>query len=47
MNDSDLVEIDAENNLVLVTSSDPLDAGPDGEPLIVQYTLDEWEDLNS
>lgn len=47
MNDSDLIEIDIENNIVLVTSQDPEDLDPDGEPLIVQFTLEEWEDINS
>lgn len=47
MNDSDLIEIDVENNIVLVTSQDSEDLDPDGEPLIVQYTLEEWEDINS
>ena len=39
------VVIDEENQTVTVINHNELD--PNGEPLIVEYTLDEWNDINS
>ena len=39
------VIIDEENKIVTVINYDELD--PNGEPLMVEYTLDEWNDINN
>ena len=39
------VLIDEDNQIVTVINHNELD--PNGEPLIVEYTLDEWNDINS
>ena len=39
------VVIDEENQTVTVINYGELD--PNGEPLMVEYTLDEWNDINS
>lgn len=39
------VVIDEENQTVTVINYGELD--PNGEPLMVEYTLDEWNDINT
>ena len=39
------VVIDEENQTVTVINYSELD--PNGEPLMVEYTLDEWNDINT
>ncbi len=37
------IEINEELGIVLIT--DPSELLPDGEPLIVEYSIDEWETM--
>lgn len=39
------VLIDEENQIVTVINYDEMD--PNGEPLMVEYTLDEWNNINT
>lgn len=39
------IEIDSDNGVVLILDSDELD--PNGYPLGIEYTIDEWNEINS
>lgn len=40
-----IVEIDEERGIVLVTDETELD--PNGEPTVAEYTIEEWNNIQS
>lgn len=43
--EKDIIEIDEENKRVLLYNPNELD--PNGDPVIVEYTLEEWAAINA